>query len=348
MFDKVIFLHYNGKCSPPDEGVQQSLRTGGKETILNNSLLDNNEFLRSLLESIPSMLFVVDSDVKILKLNAAASELLGVRQDSLLMKRGGEVLKCVYAGRDLDSCGSAGECAECVIRNSVKRALQGHPVRRETTQMTLVSGNGIKAVHFQITASRFVFDDTPYVLLVIEDVTEFKRSEEKLRQLNELLENQASTDTLTGISNRLKFDDTLETEIKRSQRFGTPLSLIMFDVDRFKSINDTYGHHAGDDVLKAVSKLVAGSIRRYDLFARWGGEEFIIMTPNSDRDHAVVLAEKLRALIESRQFPAAGNLTCSFGVTELVHGESMVRFMQRVDSALYRAKEQGRNRVEKG
>ena len=322
-------------------------RSGGKETIMNDSLLNNKIFLRSLLESIPSMLFVVDSDIHIIQLNSSASEFLGNDKNGLYMKSGGEALKCVHAGKNLAHCGSSRACKDCVIRNSVKKALQGGAVRRETTEMSLVAGNGVKAVYFQITASRFSFDENAYVLLVIEDITELKTSEEKLRKLNELLENQASTDPLTGISNRLKFNDSLEAEIKRSQRFGTPLSLIMFDVDRFKSINDTYGHHIGDDVLREVAELVENSIRGYDLFARWGGEEFIIMAANSDRGQAVILAEKLRAFIEGKRFTTVGNLTCSFGVTELVPGESQDRIMQRVDAALYRAKELGRNRVEK-
>jgi len=314
---------------------------------MHNSLFQNQEFLHALLESIPSMLFVVDSDVRIFQLNSAASGFLGKETNSMLMKRGGEALECVHAGEKLDNCGSAEACKECVIRNSVKKALQGKQVLREKTEMSLVAGTGVKAVHFQITTSQLTFEGNTYVLLVIEDITELKNSEEKLKKVNELLESQASTDPLTGISNRLKFDETLDAEIMRSQRYGMPLSLIMFDVDRFKVINDTYGHHTGDDVLREAADLVENNIRGYDLFARWGGEEFMIMVGNSDREHAVFLAEKLRGLIESHRFPGIGNITCSFGVTELIAGESVDRFMQRVDGALYRAKAQGRNRVEK-
>jgi diguanylate cyclase (GGDEF)-like protein len=314
---------------------------------MHNSLFQNQGFLRALLESIPSMLFVVDSDVRIFQLNSAASGFLGKETSDLLMQRGGEALQCIHAGEKMDNCGSAEACRECVIRASVKKALQGTSVLRETTEMSLVADGGVRAVHFQITASQLTFENNTYVLLVIEDITELKNSEEKLKKLNELLESQASTDPLTGISNRLKFDETLGAEIKRSQRYGMPLSLIMFDIDRFKSINDTHGHHTGDDVLREVADMVESNIRGYDLFARWGGEEFMIMVGNSDRDHAVVLAEKLRALIESRRFPVVGNITCSFGVTELIAGESVDRFMQRVDGALYRAKDRGRNRVEK-
>lgn len=293
------------------------------------------------------MLFVVDADVRIYQVNSAASAFVGRAEDAMLSQRGGEALRCVHAGEKLDSCGSAEACAECMIRTSVKRALQGARVQRETTEMSLVAGSGTRSVHFQITASRLSFEGAPYVLLVIEDITELKNAEEKMKKLNELLESQASTDPLTGISNRLRFNEALDAEIKRSQRYGMRLSLIMFDVDRFKAINDTYGHHTGDDALREVAELVENNIRGYDLFARWGGEEFMIMVTNSEKSHAVGLAEKLRALIEGRRFPVIGNITCSFGVTELIPGESLDRFMQRVDNALYRAKQMGRNRVEK-
>ena len=167
-----------------------------------------------------------------------------------------------------------------------------------------------------------------------------------MKRLNELLTLQATTDPLTGISNRLKFGETLKAEISRSRRYTLPLSLIMFDIDHFKGINDTYGHLTGDKVLVGIVELVSKNVRVNDLFARWGGEEFMIMVTNSALDHARILAEKLRLMIEQHHSPEGIRVTCSFGVAQLLHDESEDRFIQRVDDALYLAKARGRNRLE--
>lgn len=169
---------------------------------------------------------------------------------------------------------------------------------------------------------------------------------EELTRLNELLAHQATTDPLTGISNRLKFGDALKAEISRSERYALPLSLIMFDIDHFKGINDTHGHLAGDKVLVGIVELVSKNVRVNDLFARWGGEEFMIMVTNSAMDHARMLAEKLRLMIEQHHSPERIRVTCSFGVAQLLHDENEDRFIQRVDDALYLAKARGRNRLE--
>jgi two-component system cell cycle response regulator len=173
----------------------------------------------------------------------------------------------------------------------------------------------------------------------------WRRSDE-LRRLNELLARQATTDPLTGIANRLKFNEALRSEIRRSMRYNVPLSLIMFDIDHFKTINDTYGHHSGDTVLRDLTKLVSKNVRINDEFARWGGEEFMIMVTNTSLPHAGKFAEKLRALINDLQWPWSTKVTCSFGVSQLTEDDTEDKLVQRVDAALYRAKANGRNRVE--
>ena len=171
------------------------------------------------------------------------------------------------------------------------------------------------------------------------EIEDRKRVEKKLEQL-------AITDALTGIFNRRKFDLTLERELKRADRYRAPLSLIMLDIDHFKRINDTYGHHAGDAVLVLLAKLISDNIREPDVFARWGGEEFVVLTPNTNAESAWQLAEKLRAVVEASSFPGIVGLTCSFGVTELVEADSPDDFINRADNALYQAKASGRNKVE--
>ena len=174
---------------------------------------------------------------------------------------------------------------------------------------------------------------------------ERKRAAAELKRLNELLERQATTDPLTGILNRLKFNHTLNAEIQRSKRYAVPLSLIMFDIDHFKNINDSHGHHMGDKVLREIVDLVKENIRVHDLFARWGGEEFMIMATNTEQNNARLLAEHLRLMIGQHHIQGVGSVTCSFGVAQLIN-DTEDQLTQRVDHALYQAKAKGRDRVE--
>ncbi len=156
----------------------------------------------------------------------------------------------------------------------------------------------------------------------------------------------ANTDGLTGLNNKRRFIEILETEIARSQRHRRPLSLIMFDLDWFKKVNDQFGHGCGDDVLRSLADVTRAALREFDSLARWGGDEFVIIATETDLQGAINLAERLRRLVESHTFRKTGAMTASFGVAEMIHGESMESFLQRVDRHLYRAKESGRNNTQ--
>jgi diguanylate cyclase (GGDEF)-like protein len=155
----------------------------------------------------------------------------------------------------------------------------------------------------------------------------------------------ASTDTLTGAYNRLQFNRVLFEEIDRKRRNLTEMSLILFDIDHFKRINDSFGHDVGDEVLKTLSRLVSGSIRVIDIFVRLGGEEFIVLLRDDGIETAETVAEKLRTVIEANEFPSVGKVTCSFGVTSWADNDTNNSFLKRADEALYSAKEGGRNRI---
>ncbi|HLP98805.1 MAG TPA: CHASE domain-containing protein [Sideroxyarcus sp.] len=160
-----------------------------------------------------------------------------------------------------------------------------------------------------------------------------------------LAEALSITDKLTQLYNRRKLDDALQKEIERSKRFGLPLSVIMFDIDFFKRVNDAYGHQAGDEVLVQVARLLKENVRGIDVPGRWGGEEFLVVCPETDVDGACLLAEKLRAIVAAHEFHPVGHNTCSFGVASRLPDESVDALLGRLDAALYCAKEQGRNRV---
>ncbi|GAB4268032.1 MAG: hypothetical protein Kow0065_18490 [Methylomicrobium sp.] len=132
----------------------------------------------------------------------------------------------------------------------------------------------------------------------------------------------------------------------RTLRYGSPFSLIMLDIDHFKQINDQYGHATGDKVLCEVSQYIGASIRKADLFARLGGEEFIILCPETDLAEAIDLAQKLCGLIDRSLFEAKIKISCSFGVVKYTSGDRLTDLLQKVDEKLYQAKRQGRNRVE--
>ena len=171
----------------------------------------------------------------------------------------------------------------------------------------------------------------------------------RIKLLQEQMSLVAYTDPLTNIYNRLHFSHFLDSEIDRVRRYGGTFSLIFFDLDQFKSINDEYGHLVGDEILKEVATIVQKANRSADIFARYGGEEFIILTPATGLAGANVHAERLRKDIAEHQFSEISELTCSFGVTEYKADQDDVgSLFKRADTALYHAKHKGRNRVELG
>lgn len=238
------------------------------------------------------------------------------------------------------------------------------------------NGNGRMEVYFDgkeyaITADslhilRFLFSTYE---TAVQKNQELVRTQEELMTLNKTLDEafrnlsstaeaierertyfkyKAQRDGLTGIFNRFSFDELLAAEMKRSLSYNEPLSLIMFDIDKFKHINDTYGHVAGDRILVGIAEIISRNIRETDSFARYGGEEFVLVIPGIELGKALKLADKLRAVIEGHSFTEAVRVTSSFGVTQLLDSEDALSFVKRTDGALYRAKNNGRNRVESG
>ncbi len=175
-------------------------------------------------------------------------------------------------------------------------------------------------------------------ILMGQDVTERVKMEKELSKL-------ATTDTLTQAFNRARFSEIIDIEIERVHRYDNKLSIIMFDIDHFKNVNDTYGHIIGDKVLKKIAAVTMSNIRKIDSLFRWGGEEFIIVSPGTNIECAWNLAEKIRWVIENEYFHEAKRVTVSLGVAEYKLDECKEDLISRADEALYKAKSEGRNRA---
>ncbi|SFV59888.1 diguanylate cyclase/phosphodiesterase (GGDEF & EAL domains) with PAS/PAC sensor(s) [hydrothermal vent metagenome] len=182
----------------------------------------------------------------------------------------------------------------------------------------------------------------------LDGIKEHLRLKRYYEKHQEELERKAYIDDLTQIYNRTYFKEQFSKEISRYKREKTPLSLIFMDIDKFKDLNDNYGHQAGDEVLKELATLINNNIREMDTFSRWGGEEFAIIQPNTAPKNSKKVAEYLRKMIKKHLFSNNLSVTCSFGLATFGDDDTQELIMKRADEALYRAKNSGRDRVEIG
>ncbi|MBV9454812.1 MAG: GGDEF domain-containing protein [Rubrobacter sp.] len=191
-----------------------------------------------------------------------------------------------------------------------------------------------------------LYISTPSLIIVLFFLAKLKDQLRESQIVSERMKVLAQTDVLTGLLNRRYLEHLLEQEIKRSRRYSLPLSFILFDLDDFKCLNDTLGHHAGDTVLLEIARLVEPLLRASDHFGRWGGEEFAIVASQTSLESAQQLADRLRIAIVDRGFGPVRALSASFGVAEYRPGDSKSTLFKRTDMALYHAKDRGKNRVE--
>jgi diguanylate cyclase (GGDEF)-like protein len=191
------------------------------------------------------------------------------------------------------------------------------------------------------------------VVVTHEIITERKRAEEiiktahkQLQTKNSLLDALSKTDQLTGIANRRRTQQVIEQEIDRFNRYKQPFCIFLFDIDHFKAVNDNHGHEVGDQVLVELVGLVQSVIRRTDTLGRWGGEEFILVCPETSLPTAQTIAEKICTAVREYQFAQGLGITLSIGVSEIQSGETLKEILVEVDRKMYLAKQKGRDRVE--
>lgn len=209
-----------------------------------------------------------------------------------------------------------------------------HQDDEHKVQMTV---NGEKSI-FAIKARRLETAELK-ILVELSDITRLET--QKLQ-----FEKMAATDKLTQIANRFHFDLICKHLVEEAKRYQKPLALVMFDIDHFKRVNDRYGHDIGDTILRNVAEIINKRLRSSDVFARWGGEEFVILLPDQTLQEALSVTEALRGVVENTFFDPVGRVTVSFGVTLLHSDDTESSFLKRADKALYTAKNNGRNRVE--
>jgi diguanylate cyclase (GGDEF)-like protein len=248
-----------------------------------------------------------------------------------------------------------------VIADGLETGLAGFLLIALTATLAAAAGTGPIRLVAGAAADRllilqvFLAVCCAQVFVMAAALLQRREAEAALREAQEEMQDLARIDALTNLANRRAFDETLDREFRRAVRYGTPLALVLLDVDRFKFYNDRYGHQRGDECLRAIGQEVAAVARRpTDLAARYGGEELALILPDTDEEGAMVVAEKLRAGIEARKMPHEGNLPCggvvtaSLGVavspmdTEIICKEDLIRV---ADMLLYEAKRLGRNRV---
>ncbi|AEF94460.1 response regulator receiver modulated diguanylate cyclase with PAS/PAC sensor [Desulfotomaculum nigrificans CO-1-SRB] len=285
------------------------------------------ERFRLMLEGIPNPAWLVSRKRRILAQNKAASALFGTKVGDYCWKRvlGGGNLPDEYR-EAYEKNGSPLPGTKCYFCRGDEALAGNKPLNSEVE----LGGN--------IWDMWWIPLGEDVYLHYATDVTRYKKIEEELRQLS-------VTDVLTNAYNRRYFTQKLEEEIERAKRADRKFSLIILDIDRFKSINDRFGHNAGDLVLKSIAELIKNRIRKIDTLARWGGEEFVILLPDTTVKNAARLAEELRESLSQMDIPGVDHVTASFGVAGYCPGDMVDTLVNKADNMMYEAKAAGRNCV---
>ena len=327
-FIDAIEIHVDGYVLKPInlEKLETKLNTIKEQINIKKQLAAQQKLIYEIIQLQDNIIFILDKDRKIIFSNQKFLDVFSVKSiddfNAKNLKISDFFVQCngfFYPSENEDWLESIKN-----IQDKTKKVVsildkQGEP------RFFLVSVKHIK--------------DTTLTIVTLTEVT-------SLTLEKRVFEHKAYTDRLTNIHNRAYFDMEVDKEIARSKRENTPLSMIILDIDKFKEMNDNYGHLVGDEILKELAKIIKQRKRETDTFARWGGEEFVVILPNTTLKDSKKVAEYLRAMIEKHTFKDGLHITCSFGVAQLSENDTKESLLNRADDALYRAKENGRNRVE--
>ena len=305
----------------------QGLLLEKKNHLAQVALASNFRFLQKLTDVIPGLLAYWNTELRCSFSNCTYNEWFGKTVEQM---RGIHI-------RDL-----MGEKLYLISEAHITAALQGVAHSFERSMIKTDGSIGHTTVHY---IPDMFEDEVQGFLVMITDVTERKQAEKALQERNAIISRLVVTDELTGLNNRRYFNESFAKAVSAARRHKLPLSLVSIDLDHFKKVNDTFGHSVGDLVLKEFSTLLNMMVRIEDVACRLGGEEFMVLLPNTNAEGAVALAERIRCSFERLPRTATPVVTASFGVAQLQEREDEDALMRRVDDALYQAKKEGRNRV---
>ncbi len=290
-----------------------------------------NRRFAELFENVPVACFTVDMEGMIHEWNLVAQQLYGYEKQEVLFR---PFYERVFRGASASK-----------LHELLQRVMQGGAITGVESEDYDSEGN----LHYVIRSAfpiRNLQREVVGAIVSVVDVTYRVEYENQLKQLNQKLKSLAVTDGLTGLHNHRAFQDYLEEQFQVAMRNKQPMSLILMDVDHFKQYNDTYGHQAGDEVLRRVAEILKEGVRDGDFVGRYGGEEFVVVLPRTDTENAIAVAERVRRSIESAEWTLRP-VTASLGVASVRPDmETRQEVIEAADQALYEAKRNGRNRVE--
>ncbi|WP_291328321.1 diguanylate cyclase [Desulfovibrio sp. UCD-KL4C] len=328
-----LWLEFNGVPVLDSEGNVTGFRgatsdiTAQRKTL--QELQDREDMLHSISDSVQDALILLDDKGLVHFWNPAAEKIFGFSSEEMIGKN---LRSCVWAEDNLDN--SDAPSTQDGSENNLFASYGSF-----TVNVRRKDGNVFPA---EVLLSPLRREAGWWVVGTIRDVTERKEAEDSLRKL-------ATTDPLTGLSNRRFFMEKAEEEVEKAKRYNRSLSLLMLDIDFFKKVNDTYGHDAGDDVLKSLSVAVLEVLRNVDVFGRIGGEEFSILMPDTDIDGAVLAAERIRHKVEKANMQTRSGIltiTVSIGAATINKRITTLELLLKAaDLGLYAAKDAGRNQV---
>ncbi len=291
-----------------------------------NALRESEERMRAITQMAANAIVMIDAGGAVSFWNPAAERMFGFSAEEAI---GMDMHRIIVPQRLCDD----------FLKGFARFTETGEgPVVGKTLEMPARKKDGTE-FPVELSISGIRTKEQWHAVGIIRDISERRQAERKLREY-------AEKDALTGVLNRRRFYEVLEQEKERAVRYARSLSLVMFDIDHFKAVNDTYGHAAGDRVLRKTASVVSDHIRKGDALGRIGGEEFAVLATEATAESALALAEKIRGAVEMADHDHAGNITISIGVSTYDDGLTLDEFVRRADEALYAAKNNGRNRVE--
>ena len=307
-----------------------------------DNLMESNIFLNTLLNNLTSALFIVDRNIRIQSLNDSFAALFNKDEDRMLKEYCGNAIACAFVEDERKNCGATSNCQECKLRKSLLKVFNEKSTTHhgKITREFYINNKKILK-HFLFSTKPIIYKGEEMALIIIDDITKLEEQKETIKRISNI-------DYLTHLYNRRYFFNIGNKYFKSIKENKISTAVIMVDLDDFKRINDLYGHEMGDLVLKRVSRELKKNIRKTDIIARFGGEEFCLLLKNIDAEDAYLLGEKLRSSIEELKFTRRNEhfkVTISLGITVKVP-DTLIDMVNASDKLLYKAKNNGKNQVQ--